>query len=88
MSLLKLKSFLKILCSGKEKGKLVVYCGFPEFSCLFGTRQQSHLFVCLLHRDFLQLLQVGDTPHFCARASHCGGFSYCGAVDSRGQGLQ
>ena len=33
----------------------------------------------LLHAGFLQLQRVGATLHCGARASHCGGFSCCGA---------
>ena len=30
-------------------------------------------------KAFLQLRRAGATPHCCAQASHCGGFSCCGA---------
>ena len=33
----------------------------------------------LLHAGFLWLWQMGATLHGGARASHCGGFSCCGA---------
>ena len=42
----------------------------------------------LLRTGFLQLWQVGATLHCGARASHCGGFSCCGARALGARGLQ
>ena len=47
---------------------------FLIFIYLFGCVGSS-----LLHVDFLQLWRAGATLHCGAWASHCGGFSCCGA---------
>ena len=44
------------------------------YSFIFGCIGSS-----LLRVGFLQLRRAGATFHFSARASHCGGFSCCGA---------
>ena len=49
-------------------------CLFKKVLFLFGCVGSS-----LLRAGFLQLQQVGATLHCGVRASHCGGFSCCGA---------